>query len=401
MPAIRLTKTIVDGIDHPSDRQALYYDTQLRGFGLRVGRASKTYFAEKRVNGKTRRVTIGRHGVFTCEQGRREALRLLGRMASGHDPNADKLAARAQSVTLDEAFEAFLEVRHHTEKTAYTYRRLLDVVFADWRDKPLATVTKDMVVKRHADVTKRRGPAYANLAMRLFRSVWNFAAARYEDADGASLIPDNPVNRLSRLRAWNRVRPRETVIKPHQLPAWYRAVSNLRSGRKRDKAEVVRDYLLLLLFTGLRREEAARLRWQNVDLEARTMVIPVTKNHAPLTLPMSSFLHDLLAERRASTNGVFVFPGNGAVGHLVEPRKQVAKIRAESGVQFTLHDLRRTFITVAESLDVSAYALKRLVNHKTGGDVTAGYIVHDVERLRGPMGKISEQLLTLCSGLTQ
>ena len=374
----------------------LCYDTQLRGFGLRVGRASKTYFAEKRVNGKTRRVTIGRHGVFTCEQGRREALRLLGRMASGHDPNADKLAAKAQGVTLDGAFEAFLEVRHHTEKTAYTYRRLMEVVFADWRDRPLAAITKDMVVKRHADVTSHRGPAYANLAMRLLRSVWNFAAAQFEDANGNPLIPENPVNRLSRLRAWNRVRPRETVIKPHQLPTWYRAVSNLRSSRASDKAEAVRDYLLLLLFTGLRREEAARLRWEDIDFEARTMKIPVTKNHESLTLPMSSFLLDLLTERRACTNGVFVFPGNGAAGHLVEPRKQVAKIRAESGVQFTLHDLRRTFITVAESLDVSAYALKRLVNHKTGGDVTAGYIVHDVERLREPMQKIANHLQELC-----
>ena len=161
-------------------------------------------------------------------------------------------------------------------------------------------------------------------------------------------------------------------------------------------AEVVRDYMIRLLFTGLRREEAARLRWQDVDLEARTMVIPVTKNHAPLTLPMSSFPHDLLTQRRTSTNAEFVFPGSGAAGHLVEPRKQVAKVRAGSGVGFMLHDLRRTFITVAESVDISAYALKRLVNHKTGGDVTAGYVVFDVERLRGPMQQVTDRMLVLC-----
>ena len=71
------------------------------------------------------------------------------------------------------------------------------------------------------------------------------------------------------------------------------------------------------------------------------------------------------------------------------------KIIEASGVTFTLHDLRRTFITVAESLDIPAYALKRLLNHKMTQDVTAGYIVMDVERLRTPMQKITDHLLKL------
>lgn len=60
---------------------------------------------------------------------------------------------------------------------------------------------------------------------------------------------------------------------------------------------------------------------------------------------------------------------------------------------FTLHDLRRTFITIAESLDIPADALKRLLNHKMSNDVTAGYIINDVERLRAPMQKISDYIL--------
>jgi hypothetical protein len=60
-----------------------------------------------------------------------------------------------------------------------------------------------------------------------------------------------------------------------------------------------------------------------------------------------------------------------------------------------LHDLRRTFITIAEGLDIPAYALKRLLNHKMTQDVTAGYIVMDVERLRKPMQLISEHILKL------
>jgi len=62
-------------------------------------------------------------------------------------------------------------------------------------------------------------------------------------------------------------------------------------------------------------------------------------------------------------------------------------------VQFTVHDLRRTFITTAESLNISAYALKRLLNHSTENDVTSGYLVIDVERLRKPMQQISDYFL--------
>lgn len=88
-----------------------------------------------------------------------------------------------------------------------------------------------------------------------------------------------------------------------------------------------------------------------------------------------------------------VFPGTGAAGHIIEPRKQMAHVTKASGIAFTVHDLRRTFITIAESLDISAYALKRLLNHKMTNDVTAGYIIADVERLRKPMQLITDFIL--------
>src|SRR5205085_8077216 len=93
--------------------------------------------------------------------------------------------------------------------------------------------------------------------------------------------------------------------------------------------------------------------------------------------------------------GEYVFPGSGPKGHLVEPKKLVAKVREASSVSFTPADLRRTFISIAESLDIPAYALKRLLNHKMSNDVTAGYIVTDVERLRKPMQMITDHLMRL------
>ena len=72
----------------------------------------------------------------------------------------------------------------------------------------------------------------------------------------------------------------------------------------------------------------------------------------------------------------------------------------KSADSFTVHDLRRTFITIAKSLDIAAYALKRLLNHKMTNDVTAGYIITDVERLRVPMQKITDYMVS-CIGLKE
>lgn len=129
----------------------------------------------------------------------------------------------------------------------------------------------------------------------------------------------------------------------------------------------------------LRQQEAATLTWEQIDLTAKTLTVLETKNSETHTLPLSDYLHHLLTQLYQSRTN-HVFPGTGAAGHIIEPRKQMAHVTKASGIAFTVHDLRRTFITIAESLDIPAYALKRLLNHKMTNDVTAGYIIADVER---------------------
>jgi integrase len=139
-----------------------------------------------------------------------------------------------------------------------------------------------------------------------------------------------------------------------------------------------------------------KLRWKQIDFGKRIFTITDTKNSEPLALPLSDFLYDLLAKRKEISRSEFVFPGKGDSGHIVEPKRQIQNITKASGVKSTIHDLRRTFITTAESLDIPAYALKALLNHKIsgGGDVTQGYIVITPERLRHPMQKITDNILS-------
>jgi integrase len=392
---MNLTKSNVEKLPTPHQCYVLHWDDTLPGFGVRVTSTGvKAYMVQQRIGSRTRRITLGRHGVLSAETARKEAAKLLGMFACGRDPVAEKKAKQLQGVTLEQVFNDYIGSRKDLKpKTLYDYRRVMDVAFDDWRRRPLLNITKDTVERRHRQLGDSRGEAYANLSMRLLRALFNFAMGKYEDVQGRSLITDNPVKRLSQTRAWYRVDRRKTVIKTHELAAWHQGVMELPN-------TTLRDYLLLVLFTGLRRQEAAGLRWCDVDLKSKTLTVLNTKNREDHVLPLSDYLYDLLNVRQKQHTGEFVFPGAGAGGYIVEPRKQMAKVTQVTGVAFTVHDLRRTFITIAESLDIPAYALKRLANHKMSGDVTAGYIVADVERLRKPMQAITDYLLR-CAGVAE
>ncbi len=196
------------------------------------------------------------------------------------------------------------------------------------------------------------------------------------------MLTDNAAHALSHARAWYRIERRQSVIQPHQIAAWWDSVTRLRNTTHR-------DYFLTLLLTGLRKEEARTLLWQDVDFQARTLTVHGTKNHSSHTLPMGPYLAQLLNARERMDDTVFTST-HGQIGNLRYSLESIARI---SGVRFMVHDLRRTFATVAESLDIPAYALKRLMNHKTQGDVTGGYLVITTERLRNPMEKIEDFVL--------
>lgn len=129
-------------------------------------------------------------------------------------------------------------------------------------------------------------------------------------------------------------RRRRTYIKPHQLKAWYDAVNNLPN-------RTYRDYLLFVLFTGLRRREAASLRWTQVDFAGKLLSITDTKNGDPLTLPLSDFVLNLLLERKKVTGDKpFIFPGFGKQGYFAEPKKGVAAVIEAMALTYIIgHDL--------------------------------------------------------------
>ncbi len=404
--SVRLTKLHVDRLPIPTKGQRFLRDSELKGFAVRVtAGGSKSFCFEKRIKGRSVRRTIGPYPDLSVEKARRQAHIWLGLLAEGKNPFKEDDDRARTKLTLKFVFADYINARKSLKpQTVIDYQQLIDRAFRDWRNQSLSEITKSMVQQRHGWLGRRNGPHYANNALRLLRALYNFAGAAYDDAEGQPLVSLNPVSVLTQTRAWYPNKRRRTVITRAQLPSWYKAVLALRDQLKNPKkpedgldpdAALVSDYLLLVLFTGLRRKEAASLRFDRIDFVDQTLTIPDTKNGEPLTLPLSDYLLTLLERRANETTGAFVFPGPGKHGHLIEPKRHVKRVIKESGVPFMLHDLRRTFITIAESLDLSYYAIKRLVNHKLSGDVTAGYVVAEVGRLREPMQRITDRLLEI------
>lgn len=396
----KLTKAFVEKIGFEESGQVFYRDSELIGFGLRVSRRVKVYFAESKLHGKTVRVSIARHNVISLDEARNHARSILAEVSFGKNPHDEEKARKARLITLSEALDDYIKTRVNLkESTIQDYRRTFKYYLGDWLNKPLIEISKDMVEAKFRKIGEDT-PSQANKTMRNFRAIVNYAMVKYEDSNGDSIFKTNPVSRLTQLRSWYRVNRRNTLIKHYDLAPWYEAVMNLKNDTIAPNREAVRDFLLLVLFTGLRRSEAANLTWSRVDFKDRTLIVTDTKNHMDHTLPLTTFLYDLLLARKEKATTAYVFANELGKGGLTDPKKQIRNVVTESGVSFTVHDLRRTFITIAESLDISAYALKRLLNHKMTNDVTAGYIITDVERLRAPMQKITDYMLS-CIGLKE
>ena len=405
MPMIHITRTGVEALPTPFRAQVDYFDDKLTGFGVRVSATCKSYFAMRRVNGRTIRVKIDTADKITAEGARKRAQALLAAMGEGIDPNESKREAqrqmeeeRKQQITLQDALDEYVGKGTLKPRTISTYKDLLRLYLADWLLKPAADINRDMVKARHADIAsgnrdrrKLTGNAEndprraaADNCMRTLRAVLNYA---FDDEEGG--VYANPVSILSsrKRKAWFKVDRRRTLVKNSDLPAWHKAVTALDNN-------VMRDYLLFLLFTGLRRQEAATLTWKQVDFDEGCFTIPDTKNKQPHTLPMSDYLRALLTSRRAESTSPYVFPGNGKTGFIVEPRRAIDAVTTSTGIAFSCHDLRRTFATIAESLDLSGYTVKALLNHKQQlGDVTGGYIILNVDRLREPMQRVTDAIL--------
>ncbi|MBJ7556995.1 tyrosine-type recombinase/integrase [Marinomonas spartinae] len=393
---IRFTKEVLNAVE-PSNQRQRIKDAKVEGLVLEVlpsGR--KSFRVYKRVKGQKSpvNVTLGQYPSLTIENARKLALSTLEKIAHGINPNEQaKVEAKAQ-ITLHEVFHDYLSQKELSQSSLRGYNQIFNTYLNDWHTTPIANLTETMIKERHSSLscTSR---AQADYCMRVLRALFNFAQFEYKDSQDRPIYLYNPVKILSHKRQWNHVPRKQTRLTHTEIKKLLETLEVMRQETDPFTFAVC-DFVEIALFTGLRKSELLCLKWEDVDFNEQTFSLTETKNGEKLELPMSNHLLTIFQRRREHTDNDYVFQAENDYGYIREPKKVIQKIEKQSEVNFTLHDLRRTFTSIAEQLRVGTYTLKRLLNHKTGrNDVTAGYTILTAKELSKATEEISLEMLSM------
>jgi integrase len=388
MPKATLTtKTAVDDIPHPEKGQAVYWDTELTGFGVLAGARQKTFVLERRINGKPRRVTLGRVGQITLQKARQDAEQLIGEMRGGSDPVERKRDQTAGGITLRQGWEltkGAMKKKNRSQKTFDDYQSKIDAHLTDWLDRQMAEIAPEMCNKRHTKIGENSGPYMANGVMRVLRLIWRRVRRQHRG------LPETPTSNVDFFPEHGRT----NVIR--DWPAWWGGIQQIANSTRR-------TFYAWLAFSGCRAGESMSMEVKNLDLENGIARYPITKTVA-FELPLSDFMVTLLRNRIAENvkefgaNCRWVFPSvTSKSGHLEEEKLTAAEPKLFKQ-HWSPHTLRHSWITIAsEKVKVPDHHQRALTNHKLKKtkhtDSHAGYIHPDFDDLRHSQQAMTDYLL--------
>ncbi|WP_295544258.1 site-specific integrase [uncultured Thiohalocapsa sp.] len=353
---------------------------------------------------------------------RSRAAEVLAKLREGINPNDELRQQQAEQrqqdvadkiahITLGDAFDKYIATKALRKQTLDGYRRAIDRDLKGWKGKPLQDITGAMAVTRHAELTKQASANVAARAMAVLRATHHFATEFYGTDDNEQPFGRCPVDKINKIqRKWAQTKPRTGRLSVDELAPWLTAVRNLPAHQKRADGDWhrVAAYLELILLTGLRRREAAYLRWEDVDLRRGTFTVRETKNGADHTLPISNRVRALFKQRQQAAATLADLARakpterNIAAAELAETyvigtaqiQRQLDAIAADTGLKIGPHDLRRTWASMADRAGVGSYGIKAALNHKTTGDVTGlHYAQIDIEDLRPIMQQVEDAIL--------
>ena len=342
----KLTKRLIDAAPFAKEGQVFLRDDDLRGFALRITSRSKSFVLEKKINGRSRRFTLGPYGPVTLEQARKLGQEKIGEIAKGDDP-ADARQQRRRGATFGDLEKMYLERHAVHKKSLTTDVCALNRHLSLWRTRRLSAITRTMVSTRHAELGAAGHRTGANRVVALIRTMFNLAR------DWGVYDGENPA---SRIKFFKEV-ARDRFVTPDELP---RLWSSLRN----EPNPYVRAAFLVGLLTGARRGEVLRMRWADLDLRQSIWTIPDTKAGRQHVIPLAG---PALAEIRALPRidgNPYVFCGRWGKSHLVNVSKPWRRIRQEAKLEdVRIHDLRRTLGSWLVADGASLPLIGKALNH--------------------------------------
>lgn len=354
--ATRLTEISVRKALPPETGQVEYWDATIPGFGLRVSTAgTKSWVLLYRHAGRPRRLTLGRYPTLGLPEARaaaREALRML---EHGRDPATVKAeqARRDQQDTFDAVVGQFIEkyAKPKNRSWAETDRLLRRELASQWGRRPIGSITRRDLNEALDAIVERGSPVVANRTLAAARKLFAWAVER-------EIIRVSPA---AGLQAPARVESRDRVLADVELLVLWRCWESWPFG----------PLFRLLLLTGQREGEVARMRWSDLDLGGQALwVLPreTTKAGRQHVVPLPDPVRDLLRDLPRVDGSKLVFPsqwgGDRPVSGFSKAKARTDKL---SGVtDWRLHDLRRTAASGMAKLGVAPHVIEKILNHSTG-----------------------------------
>jgi integrase len=364
----KLTPAFIAKATATGKHQAVYWDAAQPGFGLMVTPAGhKSFVVQYRAAGKSRRATI-KFGPG-LEAARREARALQGSVARGRDPVGEKAAARhAVKTTLKGVVESYFEIEGSKLRTAASRRSTFDrLVLPTLGSRPIGEIRRGEIVTLLDEIEREKGAPMATSTLAFLRRVMSWHAVRDETFH-------SPV--VKGMQRGETVR-RDRILTDDELRALWKATE----GQEHPYSRMAR----FILLTATRRDEAADLRWQ--EIQGGTWVIPAARYKTALEMevPLSAAAQAVLASLpKIGTGGwVFTLGGRTRIGSLgKEKAKLDARMSAElrkTAVErgedvgkvtlprWTVHDLRRTGRSLMSRAGVPVDHAERCLGHVIGG----------------------------------
>ncbi len=380
----RISKRLVGQIE-AEERDVYLWDSELSGFGLKItptGR--KTYLVQYRLGGRagrTRRMTIGRHGVVTPEQARLSAKKLLGEVAAGHDPAKSRDKAKAEK-SLGELLEEFFTVHVDTklkQNTADEYHRIKRLHIPKYiKRRQISEVNRSDIAHIHHNMKDK--PYAANRTLAVFSKFFNWC-----EKHGSRIEGSNPCRHIEKYPE----KKHERFLSSQELGRLGIALMNAEEKGLATPWMVAA--IRLLLFTGARLSEILTLRWEHIQLENHQIRLPDSKT-GQKSIYLSPPALTVLAELPRVHNNPFVICGGKSGNHLINIQRPWRRIRKEAGLEdVRIHDLRHTFASIGAIGGVSLPILGGLVGHSQP-QTTARYAHLSADPLMAANDAIGERI---------
>jgi len=383
----KLTKRIVDSIKPEPVRDVFAWDTEVKGFGLRVKPSgTKTFLIQYRnAERRTRRFVIGQFGTLTVEGARDLAKKKLAAVIDGGDPSEERRAAR-EGMTVAEVCDWYIEEAGAGRLLGRNRRPIkLSSVAGDksrieQHIKPLigtrivSHLKLGDIERLQADIAAGRsargrrpgrggqtagGVGVAGRAISTLRSLLNHARRH-------GIIEQSPATGV-RIVASDKLKRRLSAGEVRHLGKIMMQME--RDGEHPTGIAVIRA----LLMTGFRRMEVLGMRKAWIEPEDNCVAFPDTKSGAQMRAVGDAAINHLLSFAQRSSSPL-VFPADWGDGHFVGVVRVLERICAKAGLKdVTPHTLRHTFASIAASLGYSELTIAGLLGHGPRG-VTQRYI---------------------------